>query len=402
MRMAILITLAAVILTAPRPARAGEADTIPLPTGATGPAVPAGTLRPPSAAATATAATNPSALPPPLPELMLPSMGSRSVQITAQPTGSGSVPSLTTVPAGPGGVQTTRVVVAPTPLTAVARRSPATSPLPPVGSIASPLAASAVPPPAVPVTSPLVGALVSGGRDAAVPPPVQAAPMTPMTPNTTATATDAFSPMTPTTGQAPEYYSETAAVYGTGTDQSGSPPAAVRSAPADRRSGQGYRPERRERAAPRYDPLPLRFADMDQYDQIAMEPYRDRYDRLSIGEKASLYGQQFEFMRGRPPRFDPRVSIEAERFREASQATDIVAKRQSMYKPALEKPRAPRPEEQAEALLGTLPGPWEQVAAAAAPPPDEPNYHDFDADNRMENLRQGWNAMDVIRGRRQR
>ncbi len=142
---------------------------------------------------------------------------------------------------------------------------------------------------------------------------------------------------------------------------------------------------------------------MDQYDQIAMEPYRDRYDRLSIGEKASLYGQQFEFMRGRPPRFDPRVSIEAERFREASQATDIVAKRQSMYKPALKKPRAPRPEEQAEALLGTLPGPWEQEeAAAAAPPPDEPNYHDFDADNRMENLRQGWNAMDVIRGRRQR
>ncbi|MCC8166275.1 MAG: hypothetical protein LIQ31_09025, partial [Planctomycetes bacterium] len=169
---------------------------------------------------------------------------------------------------------------------------------------------------------------------------------------------------------------------------------AERTAPAERRPEPGNRPERRDRPdrpeGP-YDVLPLRFADMDQYDQIAMEPYRDRYDRLSIGEKASLYGQQFEFMRGRPPRFDPRVSIEAERFQEAAQATDIVAKRQSMYKPALEKPRAPRPDEQSQALLGALPGPWEQEAP---PPPstttmDDPTYHDFDSDNRMENLRHG-------------
>ncbi len=570
--MAFLITLTAFILAVSSPARAGEADTIPLPTGAAGPAVPAGTLRPPTGAAAAPAVPNPSALPPPLPELMLPSLGARSVQITAHPTGAGPVPALTTVPAAPGGVQTTRVIVSPTPLTAVAARPSGAAPLPPVGSIASPLAASATPPPPVPVTSPLVGALVAGQREVNVPPAVQAVPMTPITPTTPMT------PMTPmageaaqyySDGQATQYYSETAASYGGVVEQPGSAAAVpVRSAStsAGRRSGRDGRGERRERAErtePRYDPfplrfddmdqydriamdpyrdryddlsidekvslygqqfelmygrpprfdpratgeevppepelrrdkrerpeyadanydvlplrfadmdqydqmamepyrdrydtlsidekvalygqqfesmhgrrprfdpratgemppeperrtdrreraehtdtnydvLPLRFADMDQYDQMAMEPYRERYDRLSVGEKASLYGKQFEFMRGRPPRFDPRVSIEAERFMEASQATDIVAKRQSMYKPALAKPRAPRPEEQSEALLGALPGPWEQEAPPPPPDDEEPTYHDFDEDNRMESLRQGWNAMDVIRGRRQR
>ncbi len=166
-----------------------------------------------------------------------------------------------------------------------------------------------------------------------------------------------------------------------------------------------------------YDVLPMRYKDMSKYDQIALEPYRDRYDNMTVGEKAKVYAQAFQFMRNRQPRFDPKVTMEFTRFKTASKSKNAIVSKQYMYKPPVPKKKIKKKpevtEQPADALLGSLPGPWEH----APPPPPEPepeeveeeepatpmpSYQDYADDNRMENLRQGWNAKDVLRGRRNR
>lgn len=65
-----------------------------------------------------------------------------------------------------------------------------------------------------------------------------------------------------------------------------------------------------------YDALPRAMADMDEYERIAMSPYRDRYDVLPLHERAELYARQFEALRDRPPRFSPEDSEEIRASRE--------------------------------------------------------------------------------------
>lgn len=189
-----------------------------------------------------------------------------------------------------------------------------------------------------------------------------------------------------------------------------------------------------------YDPLPLYFEDMNQYDKIAMEPYRNRYDSMTVAEKAAVYGRQFEFMRNRKPAFDPDLvdvrsvkAVESERLRTDSvdydsyrQQTSRSSKKsaEKLYKPATPKKRRPKPkpkpqpEEDGDSrpphLLEALSGPWESIPEPEPEPepeyeeveepfdidPDTPEYPQDDL--RMENLRQGWNAIDIMRGVRDR
>lgn len=185
-----------------------------------------------------------------------------------------------------------------------------------------------------------------------------------------------------------------------------------------------------------YDVLPLTFNEMNQYDQIAMEPYRSRYDKMSLAEKADVYGRQFEFMRNRRPNFEPGIMGAMESYQEAKNAPSSSAyeAKQFMYKPATPKQRvAPRrrPVERREqpavapaaeearppGLLDALPGPWERMPVEEPEPqyaeaeeyfeeeeydpePQGPQYPRDDS--RMENLRRGWNARDIMRGSRQR
>lgn len=159
-----------------------------------------------------------------------------------------------------------------------------------------------------------------------------------------------------------------------------------------------------------YDPLPMWFDEMGKYDQMAMEPYRQRYDAMPVGEKALVYGPQFEFMKGRPPRFHPDVVAQMNQF-EATETVDgpvsAFEAKQYLYKPAEPKKRRPGISASEEELLGALPGPWERAKAAeaaegegarkAAAPPGGRR-----TDRRMESLREGWNAADVLRGARER
>lgn len=200
---------------------------------------------------------------------------------------------------------------------------------------------------------------------------------------------------------------------------------------------------RSDAARPRiqYDPLPLTFAEMNPYDKIAMEPFRNRYDSMSVAQKAAVYGRQFEFMRNRKPNFDPDLldSWESEDFEPSRFSTDPIdshsyqpakpvsayeAKR-NLYKPATPKKRRPKPKPRPDPqhsqqpdrpahLLEALPGPWEKVEAEVEPEPEyeEEFEEDFDSDPdtptyqrdnpRMENLRRGWNAADIMRGVRKR
>lgn len=130
-----------------------------------------------------------------------------------------------------------------------------------------------------------------------------------------------------------------------------------------------------------YDPLPTRFADMDQYDQIAMEPYKDRYDSMSVDEKVRAYGQVFEFMRNRPPRFSPEVMAAAERHERLRQSRSAFETRQHLY-------RAPPadPARSEARVLGGLPGPWGPSAGSAA------GEENFDDGAIMESLRFGTGA----------
>lgn len=160
------------------------------------------------------------------------------------------------------------------------------------------------------------------------------------------------------------------------------------------------------------DVLPMRFADMNQYDQIAMEPYRDKYDSLPLVEKADLYAKQFEFMRNRPPRFEPEIMslLNSYSSPEGSKtAASAYRAKQHLYKPATPKaPTARSTREQASRQrpdgMPVLSGPWSSEPATPddsepeTPPPATPRYSSDGT--RMENLRRGWNAADVMRGSR--
>lgn len=160
-----------------------------------------------------------------------------------------------------------------------------------------------------------------------------------------------------------------------------------------------------------YDQLPMWFDDMGKYDQIAMEPYRDKYDAMPVGQKARVYGPQFEFMRGRKPNFHPDVMAQMDQLETAETADGPVSSfeaKQYLYKPVQPKKRRPGISASQEELLGALSGPWEKAPPAevadsepdrsAGPQPAGRRR----PDRRMESLREGWNAADVLRGARER
>lgn len=201
---------------------------------------------------------------------------------------------------------------------------------------------------------------------------------------------------------------------------------------------QEYRQPRRNSVV--YDPLPLRFDDMNQYDKIAMEPFRNQYDSMSVAEKAAVYGKQFEFMRNRKPNFDPDLiapwEVEAaasassltrpvDPYRQAPARISPYEAKQQLYKPATPKKRRPKPRPRPEpepqparppSLLEALPGPWEREMESESEPEPELEFEEFEEEGdfdpgtpeyprdnpRMENLRRGWNAADVMRGVRKR
>lgn len=180
-------------------------------------------------------------------------------------------------------------------------------------------------------------------------------------------------------------------------------------------------------AGSEYDVLPMRYADMNKYDKIAMEPFRNRYDSMSVAEKAEVYSKQFEYMRNRKPNFDPAILNSMDALEESKAATSAFDAKRHLYKPAVPKKRRPRPtpapepppqpaERQPANLLEALPGPWESMAPPEPPPEPEPPEPEFEEEFieepsgpeypddhlRLENLRRGWDAVDVLRGRRRR
>ncbi|MCD8138352.1 MAG: hypothetical protein LUE17_00990 [Planctomycetaceae bacterium] len=140
-----------------------------------------------------------------------------------------------------------------------------------------------------------------------------------------------------------------------------------------------------------HDPLPLTFAEMDEYDKIAMEPYKDRYDDMLLAEKAKAYAVVFEFMRDRPPNYPPEVMAEVERYDAAATAESAYEAKQHLYKappPREHKPGITRSEGQ---LLKALPGPWEKAAV------EEQESERYQSSGLMESLRYGFNAIDRVR-----
>jgi hypothetical protein len=150
-----------------------------------------------------------------------------------------------------------------------------------------------------------------------------------------------------------------------------------------------------------YDPLPMFFEELDEYEQIALEPYRETYDTMPVAEKATVYGRQFQFMNDREPNFNPAVLNTIRRAALAKQST-YEAKR-FLYKPATPKAPLPTEKEQTGEVLKGLPGPWESNPPEAAEERKEERRGGYRSDNRrMETLREGWNAIDVLRGSRDR
>lgn len=134
-----------------------------------------------------------------------------------------------------------------------------------------------------------------------------------------------------------------------------------------------------------YDKLPLTLDEMDEYDRIAMEPYKDRYDSMSLGEKARSYSVVFEFMRDRPPNFPEAVMDAMKRFERSQQPTSVYESKQHLYK-------APPPKRPSRAgtdgqVLRGLPGPWEQAARQQVQ--EEQQSERYRSSGMMESLRYG-------------
>lgn len=164
-----------------------------------------------------------------------------------------------------------------------------------------------------------------------------------------------------------------------------------------------------EAGARRYDQLPLRFANLNEYDAIALEPYRETYDRMPLHEKARVYARAFVFMNNRPPVFHPTLRERIRQSGEAANARDAYDAKKFMYRPP------PDPEERREqegererrrraaggmdeAVLSGISGPWAQAAAEEQggqdefPPPEE--FHEDDY--RMESLRPGSLRLNLL------
>ena len=143
----------------------------------------------------------------------------------------------------------------------------------------------------------------------------------------------------------------------------------------------GGEPGRRQR----HDPLPSRFAALNKYDKIALEPYRDKYDDMPLHEKARVYSQAFESMNNRKPNFAPDVLARIDQSEKGAEARSAYEMKKDMYKPAPE----PRERRSSSAdpnarMLSAIPVPWAEPAtpepqAEAEPPPED--------DHRFESLR---------------
>lgn len=138
-----------------------------------------------------------------------------------------------------------------------------------------------------------------------------------------------------------------------------------------------------------YDKLPLTLDEMDEYDRIAMEPYKDTYDSMTLGEKARSYAVVFEFMRDRPPNFPEEVVDAMKRFERAQQPTSVYESKQHLYKAP---PPKRRPGSDRQVLRG-LPGPWEQAARRQAE--EEEQIERYRSSGLMESLRYG--SKDAIK-----
>ncbi len=145
---------------------------------------------------------------------------------------------------------------------------------------------------------------------------------------------------------------------------------------------------RRRQSRRDYDALPPTFSALDSYGRIALEPYREQYDRMPYHEKARVYSQMFEFMNNRAPNFSPAVLESIKQSEELGAARSSAQMRELLYKgaPPPRKPETP-PDQHAE-MLSKIPVPWkngeEGDSEEVAAPPEE--------DNRMESLRYGrWN-----------
>ncbi len=147
-----------------------------------------------------------------------------------------------------------------------------------------------------------------------------------------------------------------------------------------------------ERPRVRYDPLPLRFAALNRYDAMALEPYREDYDGMLLHEKARVYSQAFEFMHNRPPNFSPAVRERIRRSEDFADARSSFELRKYLYKeppvPAEDRPPPP-PVDPNEKILSAIPMPW---AAEEPPAPEGEDEEDVQAaidSLRMESLRPG-------------
>ena len=138
-------------------------------------------------------------------------------------------------------------------------------------------------------------------------------------------------------------------------------------------------------AGERYDTLPRHFAALNQYDTIALEPYRDKYDAMPLHEKARVYSQAFEFMNSRKPNFAPAVLEQIRQSEDVADARSAYARKKEMYKPAPEpRERRSNSSDPNARMLSAIPVPWAEPEtpepqAEDVPPPEE--------DHRFESLR---------------
>ncbi len=136
-----------------------------------------------------------------------------------------------------------------------------------------------------------------------------------------------------------------------------------------------------------HDQLPLSFDEMDEYDRIAMEPYKGRYESMPLGEKASAYAVVFEFMRDRPPNYPPEVREAMARFEESRQSQSAYEAKRHLYKSAPPKRESAGPAGQEGTLLRGLSGPWEKAVAEQARREEESER--YQGAGLMESLRYG-------------
>ncbi len=146
---------------------------------------------------------------------------------------------------------------------------------------------------------------------------------------------------------------------------------------------------RRQEERRRHDPLPSSFSSLDSYEQIALEPYREQYDRMPYHEKADVYSRMFEFMNNRKPDFSPDV---LERIRHSGETGGSrAAAWESLYKGA-PPPRGKTAKNPDAEILDAIPMPWKNREPEEASGEEARPAQEEEEDHRMESLRYGrWN-----------